>query len=197
MKAKSTSPSPQAAAFLDRDGVICEFVEELSDISEFRFREGIAPAIRKLNQAGYLVFVATNQPNIARGKMTWNALEQIHQVMVQQLSLQGARIDKVYFCPHRVGGVISQYAFDCDCRKPKPGLLEQAARDYSIDRAKSMMIGDTWRDIECAKRFGITGLAVKGGSGFPYAPHKEESRYQPSQLFSGPLEAVNWWLENQ
>lgn len=197
MKLNSSLPSPQASAFLDRDGVICEFVEELSDLSQFRFREGIVQAIQLLNQAGYLVCVATNQPNIAKGKMTWNALEYIHQVMVERLLLLGARIDKVYFCPHRVGGVIQQFAIDCDCRKPKPGLLEQAARDYAIDRTKSLMIGDTWRDIECARRFGIAGLAVKGGSGFPYAPHREESRHQPSQLFDGPLEAVSWWLSQR
>ncbi len=195
MSDQGNRPS-QPAAFLDRDGVICEFVEELSDISQFRFRAGIAEAIQKLNQAGYLVFVATNQPNIAKGKMTWVALERIHQVMVERLSQLGSRIDKVYFCPHRVGGVIQQFATDCACRKPKPGMLVQAASEFSIDRTKSMMIGDTWRDIECARQFGIMGLGVKGGSGFPYSPHQEESRHQPAQLFDGPLEAVNWWLSN-
>jgi D-glycero-D-manno-heptose 1,7-bisphosphate phosphatase len=86
---------------------------------------------------------------------------------------------------------------DCPCRKPKPGMLELAARDFSIDTSRSLMIGDTWRDMVCAQQFGILGLGVKGGGGFPYAANREEARHQPKQLFEGPLEAVNWWLEQK
>lgn len=186
--------SPRPAAFFDRDGVICEFVDELSKLEQFQFRKGIAEAIRKLNEANYWVFVATNQPNIAKEKMTWAELEKIHNYMQQELLKQGARIDHVYFCPHRVSGTLKEFSFDCDCRKPKSGMLEQAAKDYSILKPNSFMVGDTWRDVECAKGFGITSIGVLGGAGFPYIPEEPEFKHQPDRLFQDPLEAVNWWL---
>lgn len=182
------------AAFFDRDGVICEFVDELSRVEQFRFRKGIAEAIRKLNEANYWVFVATNQPNIAKEKMTWQELQNVHQYMQDELLKQGARIDHVYFCPHRVGGTLQEYAIDCECRKPKSGMLVQAAKDYPIEKTRSFMVGDTWRDVGCAKGFGITSIGVLGGAGFPYIPEEVEGREEPDRLFDDPLEAVRWWL---
>lgn len=182
------------AAFFDRDGVICEFVDELSRLDQFQFRKGIVEAIRKLNDANYWVFVATNQPNIAKEKMTWEALQEIHSYMKEELLRQGARLDHIYFCPHRVGGTLKEFAFDCDCRKPKSGMLQQAAKDYPIEKARSFMIGDTWRDVECARDFGISSIGVLGGAGFPYIPEEPEAKYKPDRLFQNPLEATEWWL---
>jgi len=187
---KPTKP----AAFFDRDGVICEFVDELARVEEFRFRAGIADAIRKLNDADYWVFVATNQPNIAKEKMTWEQLQKIHSHMQSELLKQGARIDHVYFCPHRTIGTLKEFSFDCDCRKPKAGMLEQAAKDFAIDKVHSFMVGDTWRDSECAHNFGIPGLGVLGGAGFPEMP---EGITPPLKIFPDPLAAVNWWLANK
>ncbi len=182
------------AAFFDRDGVICEFVDELSRIDQFQFRKGIAEAIRKLNEANYWVFVATNQPNIAKQKMTWDELQKVHEYMKQELLKQGARIDHIYFCPHRVGGTLPEFSIDCNCRKPKSGMLLQAAKEYPIEKARSFMIGDTWRDVECAKGFGITSIGVLGGAGFPYIPEEPEAKFVPDRLFQNPLEATDWWL---
>lgn len=188
------------AAFFDRDGVICEYVDELLSLSQFRFRPGVSDAIRILNQAGYYVFVATNQPNIAKGKMTQAESDRIHRHMVNELSVQGAFIEKVYVCPHRLGGILAELSIDCNCRKPKAGLLEQAFADFNFDRARSFMIGDTWRDIECAHRFGIPGLAVAGGGGYPYLPDSgmkvepEALLVRPDGQFGSAFEAVEWWL---
>ncbi len=193
LKAKTFKP----AAFFDRDGVICEFVDELAKLEEFKFRPGIVEAIRRLNEENYWVFVATNQPNIAKEKMSWAELEKIHSYMCAELLKQGARIDHVYFCPHRVSGTLAEFAFDCDCRKPKAGMLEQAAKDFPILKEKSFMVGDTWRDVECAKNFGVTAIAVKGGGGYPYAENSEESKSQPDQLCENPLAAIEWWLSQE
>lgn len=185
---------PRPAAFFDRDGVICEFVHELSKFEQFRFRQGIVEAIRRLNDANYWVIVATNQPNIAKEKMTWAELERIHKYMCDELLRQGARIDHVYFCPHRVSGTLKEFSYECNCRKPKPGMLERASQEFLIIKEKSFMIGDTWRDVECARNFGIKSLAVEGGGGYPYSPESPEFKYRPDHLSSDPLAAIEWWL---
>ena len=187
----------QPAVFFDRDGVICEYVEELSRLEQFRLREGVAEAILKLNQAGYQVFVATNQPNIAKGKMSLAELLKIHNVMEEQIAATGGKIHQTYFCPHREGGVVQEYAYDCECRKPKAGMLLQAAQEHAIDISKSVMLGDTWRDVECARNFGIPCLGIEGGGGFPYAAGTSENDYKPLRLFKNPLAAVQWWLSEK
>ena len=194
MSQNENKTQTRPAAFFDRDGVICEFVDELARLDQFKFRMGVAEAIRKLNEANYWVFVATNQPNIAKEKMTWAALQEIHLHMQNELLKQGARIDHIYFCPHRTGGTLKEFSFDCECRKPKSGMLKEAAKEYSIEKARSFMIGDTWRDVECAKGFGITSLGVLGGAGFPYIPEEPEFKHKPDRLFQNPLEATEWWL---
>ena len=186
------------AAFFDRDGVICEYVPELADLSQFKFRSGVALAIQKLNQAGYFVFVATNQPNIAKAKMTVAENDRIHKYMVEELARQGASIDEVFYCPHRVGGVIPSLSIECECRKPRPGMLKQALQKYGFSMEKSFMLGDTWRDVDCAHQFGIKGLAVCGGGGYPYSLYEDSAKdslnVKPDGIFSGPLEAVEHWL---
>lgn len=188
------------AAFLDRDGVICEFINELADWNHFKLRKGIVEAIQLLNAKGYYVFVATNQPNVAKAKMTMQELLNFHQKMKDLLESNGAKLDDIFFCPHRMvdgGGVISEYAVDCDCRKPKPGMLEQAAAKYAFVKEGSFMLGDTWRDAGCASHFGIPCLGLTGGGGFPYRDEDEEANYKPLQIFDGPLAAVQWWLSRQ
>jgi len=178
------------AVFLDRDGVICEYVEELNEVKLFKLRVGVGSAIRRINEAGYWVFVVTNQPMIAKGKMTLERNAEIHELMESLVGKYGAHFDKIYFCPHRVGGVVAEYAFDCACRKPKAGMLEQAATEFTIDFSRSIMIGDTWRDVECARRFGIQIYAVTGGGGYPYPPDSKDALYVPDKLFDGLPAAV-------
>lgn len=142
----------QKTIFLDRDGTINKYVGFLHNIDDFELIEGVSEAIRKINQSGYLAIVVTNQPVIARGEVTWDELHEIHRKMETLLGKDGAYIDGIYICPHHPDkgfeGERPEYKFDCDCRKPKPGLLLQAAKDFNIDLSQSIMIGDSERDVE-------------------------------------------------
>lgn len=142
----------QKAIFLDRDGTINKYVGFLRNIDDFELIDGAAEAIRLINQSGYLAIVVTNQPVIARGEVTWEQLNEIHRKMQTLLGQQGAYLDGIYICPHHpdkgFSGERPEYKIKCDCRKPKPGLLLRAAKDFNIDLSKSFMIGDDDRDVE-------------------------------------------------
>ncbi len=145
----------QKAIFLDRDGTINEYVGFLRDIQEFRLLPDAAEAIREINASGYLAIVVTNQPVIARGEVTRDELEMIHRKMQTLLGQEGAYLDGIYYCPHHphkgYEGEIPELKIECDCRKPKPGMLLKAAEDYHIDLHASWMIGDGENDIRAGK----------------------------------------------
>ncbi len=142
----------QKAFFLDRDGTINHYVGFLRDINDFFLTSDAAQAIKHINASGYLVIVITNQPVIARGEVTWEELNFIHNKMETELGKQGAYIDAIYFCPHHphkgYEGEISELKIDCDCRKPKPGMILKAAEDFNIDISQSYMIGDSDNDVK-------------------------------------------------
>lgn len=154
----------QKAIFLDRDGTINKYVGFLRNIDDFELIEGVSEAIKKINQSGYLAIVVTNQPVIARGEVTWDELHEIHKKMETLLGKDGAYIDGIYICPHHPDkgfeGERPEYKIDCDCRKPKPGLLLQAAGDFNIDLSQSIMIGDSDRDVEAGRNAGCK-LSIK------------------------------------
>ena len=145
----------QKAIFLDRDGTINKYVGFLRDINDFELIDGVSEAIKLINQSGFLAILVTNQPVIARGEVTWDELHEIHKKMETLLGKDGAYIDGIYICPHHPDkgfeGERLEYKFDCDCRKPKPGMLLQAAKDYNINLSESYMIGDSERDVEVGK----------------------------------------------
>lgn len=149
----------QKAIFLDRDGTINKYVGFLRNIDDFELIEGVAEAIKLINQSGYLAIVVTNQPVIARGEVTWEELNEIHKKMATLLGKEGAYVDGIYICPHHPDkgfeGERPEYKIDCDCRKPKPGLLLQAAKDFNIDLSESYMIGDSLRDVKAGENAGI------------------------------------------
>lgn len=148
----------QKAIFLDRDGTINKYVGFLRNIDDFELIDGVSEAIKKINQSGYLAIVVTNQPVIARGEVTWEELHEIHRKMETLLGKDGAYIDGIYICPHHPDkgfeGERPEYKFDCDCRKPKPGLLLQAAKDFNIELSQSIMIGDSENDVKAGKNSG-------------------------------------------
>lgn len=148
----------QKAIFLDRDGTINKYVGFLRNIDDFELIDGVSEAIKRINQSGFLAIVVTNQPVIARGEVSWDELHEIHKKMETLLGKDGAYIDGLYICPHHPDkgfeGERPEYKFDCDCRKPKPGLLLQAARDFNIDLSQSYMIGDSERDVEAGNAAG-------------------------------------------
>lgn len=141
----------QKAIFLDRDGTINKYVGFLRELDEFELIEGVAEAIKIINESEYLAIVVTNQPVIARGEVTYSQLDNIHAKMETLLGNEGSYINALYYCPHHphkgYPGEIPELKFDCDCRKPKPGLLLQAAKDYNIDLSASWMIGDSESDV--------------------------------------------------
>ena len=148
----------QKAIFLDRDGVINKHIGFLCKTEEFELISGVAEAIRIINKSGYLAIVVTNQPVIARGECTFEELQRIHDKMETELGKKGAFLDGIYICPHHKDkgfkGEKLEYKFDCNCRKPKPGLLFLAARDFNIDLSQSYMIGDSENDVKAGKNAG-------------------------------------------
>ena len=157
----------QKAVFLDRDGTLNQYVGFLRDIDEFKLLDGVADAIKAVNNSGYLAIVVTNQPVIARGEVTVRQLEEIHNKMETLLGLEGAYIDSIYYCPHHphkgYEGEITELKFDCDCRKPKPGMLMQAVKDFNIDLNGSWMIGDSENDIRCGINAGCRTVLIGSG----------------------------------
>lgn len=157
VKARNLSQK-QKAIFLDRDGTINKYVGFLSNPEQFELIPGVAEAVKMINKSGYLAIVVTNQPVIARGECTWQELQAIHDKMETELGKDGAFIDAIYVCPHHLDkgfeGERPEYKKDCDCRKPKPGLMLQAAKDFNIDLSLSYMIGDSERDIEAGMSAG-------------------------------------------
>lgn len=149
----------QKAIFLDRDGTINKYVGFLRNIEDFELIDGAAEAIRLINQSGCLAIVVTNQPVIARGEVTWEQLNEIHRKMETLLGKEGAYVDGIYICPHHpdkgFAGERPEYKIVCDCRKPKPGLLLKAAKDFNIDLSQSYMIGDDNRDVEAGNNAGV------------------------------------------
>lgn len=143
----------QKAIFLDRDGTINKYVGFLRNIDDFELLPTVSEAVKLINQSGYLAIVVTNQPVIARGEVTFSELDEIHNKMETLLGRDGAYLDGIYFCPHHpdsgFDGEVKELKCDCDCRKPKPGMLLQAAGDFNIDLTKSWMIGDGEHD-RCA-----------------------------------------------
>lgn len=151
VKRKSFS-NKQQAVFLDRDGVINEYAGFLTNIEDFRLIDRAADAIRMINDRGYLAIVVTNQPAIARGTLSTDELHEIHHKMETLLGRRGAYLDAIYYCQHHphkgFEGERPELKIDCNCRKPKPGMLLEAAKKYNIDLSRSWMIGDNEIDIQ-------------------------------------------------
>lgn len=158
----------QKAIFLDRDGTINHHVGFLRSIDDFSIPDGVAKAVRKINQSGYLAIVVTNQPVIARGEVTWTELHEIHHKMETLLGYEGAYLDAIYVCPHHPDkgfpGERTEYKIDCMCRKPKPGMLLQAAEEYNIDLSESWMIGDSASDIAAGLAAGCQTVQLRNGT---------------------------------
>ena len=158
----------QKAVFLDRDGTINRYVGFLRKPEELELLPGAAEAVRLINEAGYLAILATNQPVIARGEVTVPGLETIHNKLETLLGKEGAWLDAIFYCPHHPDrgfpGEVVELKMNCSCRKPKPGLLLQAAEKYNIDLASSWMVGDWEKDIQCGKAAGCHTALVGEGS---------------------------------
>jgi D-glycero-D-manno-heptose 1,7-bisphosphate phosphatase len=181
------------AVFLDRDGTVNEEVGYLTDLSKLRLIPGAGKAIRRLNEAGFKVVLVTNQSGVARGYFPEALVHEAHAMLDEMLKADGARIDAVYYCPHHPNAGNSAFTIDCDCRKPKTGLIERAVRDLSIEISRSYMVGDKWSDIELAHRAGVRAILVKSG----FAPDDPANKRpdhlrEPDFLAHSLSEAADW-----
>lgn len=154
----------QKAIFLDRDGTINKYVGFLRNIDDFELLPDVTKAIKKINESGYLAIVITNQPVIARGEVTFEELQEIHNKMETMLGQEGVYLDAIYYCPHHPDsgfeGEIKELKIDCDCRKPKPGMLFKASNDFNVDLSKSFMIGDGDNDVLAGRNAGCKCIKI-------------------------------------
>lgn len=157
----------QKAIFLDRDGTINKYVGFLRNIDDFELIDGVTEAIRKINESGFLAIVVTNQPVIARGEVSFEELEEIHNKMETLLGKEGAYLDAIYYCPHHphkgYEGERPELKIDCECRKPKPGMLLKAAADFNIDLSQSWMVGDSENDVTAGLNAGCKTALIGQG----------------------------------
>jgi D-glycero-D-manno-heptose 1,7-bisphosphate phosphatase len=186
--ALSETSTLRPAVFLDRDGTIAEEVGYLNHVSRFRILPHVADAIRRLNEAQMPVIVITNQSGVGRGYFPVSLVHTVHELMTQQLEAAGARLDAVYYCPHTS-------ADGCDCRKPKTGMLDRAAREHAIDLHQSFVVGDRHGDVEVARRAGARSILVRTGYGEgEYLWNASKWQYQPDFVAADLADAVHWIL---
>jgi len=181
-----------AAVFLDRDGTINEEVSFLSRMEQLRLYPQTLEAIRLINDAGMKAVVVTNQSGIARGYFTEEFVRSVHDRINELLRDGGARIDGFYVCPHHPVYGNGIYKRECECRKPKPGLLLQAAAELDIDLARSYMVGDMLKDVEAGKKVGVKGVLVRTGYGASVIRTD-----MPAYIAEDVLEAVQWIMRDR
>lgn len=195
--ADSTVPL-RPAVFLDRDGTINEQMGYINHISRFQLLHGVGAAIARLNSQGLPVVVVTNQSGLARGYFPAALLEAVHEKMFRELAEAGTHIDGLYLCPHHPEAKEARYRQACDCRKPKTGMLEQAARELGLDLARSYVIGDRWSDLRCGAAVGATSILVLTGYGRGDACYIGPTQaVQPDFIAEDLSEAVDWLLARE
>ena len=153
------------AIFLDRDGTINAEVDFLTNPDELHILPGSIPALRDAMAMGFRLVVITNQSGVARGLLTEARLREIHERMLKNLKAEGVVIDGIYYCPHHPTFGVPPYRTVCDCRKPKPGMIERAARELDLDLERSFLVGDRMIDIQTGNAVGIPSLLVRTGYG--------------------------------
>lgn len=153
------------AVFLDRDGTITHEVGYVNHVSRIRVMPGVAAALRRLNSAGVPVVIVTNQAGAARGYFPVSLIDDVHREMLRQLAVEGARVDALYYCPHHPSSKDPALAVECNCRKPKTGMIDDACREHDLDPKSSFVVGDKYTDVELAHRVGAKGILVLTGYG--------------------------------
>lgn len=187
--------SGRPAVFLDRDGTLSEergFIDRLELIEIFPWT---SDAIRLLNRAGFAVVVVTNQSAIGRGIIDLPFLQTVHDAFDRHLVRSGAKIDRYYYCPHHPDAPLPEYRMACRCRKPGPGMIEQATTDLGLDPSRSFMVGDRLIDVACGHAAGVRSLLVRSG----HSAHRGEAPpglSEPDAILNNLMEAVGWILRS-
>ena len=185
------------AVFLDRDGTINEQMGYINHLSRFRLLPGACEAIALLNRKNFRAIVVSNQSGVARGYFPIELVHDVHRELKAALREYQAFVDAIFFCPHHPRGLLPEYRCDCDCRKPRTGLIDQAQQRFDIDMSKSYVVGDRYVDIELAHRTGLKGVMVKTGYGRGELSYvlPDKSR-EPDYVARDLLHAVQWIVEN-
>jgi D-glycero-D-manno-heptose 1,7-bisphosphate phosphatase len=195
---KGEAQVKRPAVFIDRDGTINEQMGYINHLSRFLILPGVPEAIRLLNKNNFLVIIVTNQSGVARGYFPIDLVHEVHAFLEMSLKKEDAIIDGIFFCPHYPRGVVPEYCSECDCRKPKTGLINQALESFDIDMSGSYVVGDRHTDIELAHRSNLKGLMVKTGYGLgdiEYILPNEPIR--PLHIAQDLLHAARWVLERE
>ena len=186
----------QPAVFLDRDGTINEQMGYINHLCRFHLLPGAAEAIKKLNDHKIPVVVVSNQSGLARGYFPEELLTAVHEKMSTLLAEKGAHVDGIYYCPHHPEAKEERFRESCTCRKPKPGLVLQAAKELNLDPERSFVVGDRWSDIKTAANCGARSILVRTGYGRgdeQYIGPKQD--IQPDHITEDLQEAVDLILE--
>ena len=184
------------AVFLDRDGTIMDdsgYVHRAEDVVVYPWS---ADALRLLKRAGFAIVVITNQSGVARGLYPESAVHEVHAHLTRELARGGAVVDAWYHCPHHKDAVDAAYRLDCDCRKPRPGMLTRAADALGLDLARSVVVGDRWSDVACGRAVGAAAVLVQTGVGALEAlepPHG----LQADAIVPSLAEAASWILRER
>ena len=183
------------AVFLDRDGTLLEEAGYLDRLERMVFFPYSVDAVRLLNRSGLAVVIITNQAGVARGIFKEAFVAEAHRHIAERLAAGGARIDGFYYCPHHPDGTVEGLRQDCDCRKPKPGMLTRAAEELGLDLSASFVVGDRWHDLEAGRRVGARGILVRTGYG-----RTEEAApkpgLEPAAIVENVAEAASWILRH-
>ncbi len=185
----------KAAVFLDRDGTMNVDVGYLDSVERFTLFPWTLEAVRLLRNSGYYVVVVTNQSGVARGMVDETFVEEIHQLMQEDLAMVGSQLDGLYYCPHESDALVREYRMECDCRKPKSGLIARAVADLDIDVSRSFVVGDKWSDIGLAQNVGARGVLVRTG----YGRSQEQQPVDgvvPEAVVDTLMDAVGWIIRH-
>ena len=184
------------AIFLDRDGTIIQergYLERLEHLDIFPWT---GDALRLLKRAGFATVVVTNQSAIARGLIDEAFLHHVHQTIDARLASSGGGIDRYYFCPHFLKSKIERYQQACRCRKPAPGMIEQACREMDLDPARSVTVGDRWSDVACGRAVGTRTVLIRSGHGLSEADADPPEGVRADAILNNLMEAVGWILRS-
>jgi D-glycero-D-manno-heptose 1,7-bisphosphate phosphatase len=182
----------RAAVFLDRDGTLveeCGYLDRLDHLTLFPWT---TDALRLLKRAGFATVVITNQAGVGRGIIDEDFVHAVHREIDRRLQGTGASIDRYCYCPHFAESKIQRYRQHCGCRKPAPGMIEQACREMDLDPSRSVMVGDKWHDVACGRAARTHAVLVRSG------PHRSEppDGIHADAILNNLMEAVGWILRN-
>jgi D-glycero-D-manno-heptose 1,7-bisphosphate phosphatase len=182
------------AVFLDRDGTINEQMGYVNHPSRFVMLPRAAEAIRLLNRNEFLAIIVSNQAGAARGYFPLPLIETVHGLMNASLRERNAYVDAIFYCPHHPRAQLPELRMECDCRKPRTGLIEKARGEFDVDMARSYVVGDRCLDIELAHRCGLKGVLVKTGYGRGELEHLLPSREEKPVYIAEDLYDAVWWI---